>query len=50
MDKQMTDEQFEVYNKLCNFIDELIEKFPEDEKITYRQKKADILMNNTTNN
>ena len=43
----MTDEQFEVYNALLNFIDELIDKEKdEDEKAKLKIRKKNILANN----
>lgn len=43
----MTDEQFEVYNALINFIDELIDKeTDEKEKEKLKIRKKNILTNN----
>lgn len=43
----MTDEQFEVYNALINFIDELIDKeTDEKEKEKLKIRKRNILANN----
>ncbi|MDE7283259.1 MAG: hypothetical protein K2N85_06730 [Lachnospiraceae bacterium] len=43
----MTDEQFEVYNALINFIDELIDKeTDEKEKEKLKIRKKNILANN----
>lgn len=44
MEENMTDEQFETYNKLLEMIDEMIEKMPEEMQKKYRQKKNDILL------
>lgn len=43
----MSDEQFEVYNALITFVDDLIEREsdPEEKKIL-KQRKKDILANN----
>ena len=43
----MSDEQFEVYNALINFIDELIDKeTDEKEKEKLKLRKKNILANN----
>jgi hypothetical protein len=43
----MSDEQFEVYNALLTFIDELIEDVPnEEKKKELRTRKKNILANN----
>ena len=44
MEENMTDEQFETYNKLLEMIDEMTEKMPEEMQKKYRQKKNDILL------
>lgn len=41
----MSDEQFEVYNALINFVDELIDK-EQDEKEKLKLRKKNILANN----
>lgn len=43
----MSDEQFEVYNALLNFIDELIDKEKdENERAKLKTRKKNILANN----
>ena len=43
----MSDEQFEVYNALINFVDELIDKeTDEKEKEKLKTRKKNILANN----
>lgn len=43
----MSDEQFEVYNALINFVDELIDKEPEkEEREKLKKRKKNILANN----
>ena len=43
----MTDQQFEVYNALLNFVDELIDKeTDEKEKEKLKMRKKNILSNN----
>ncbi|MCM1091029.1 MAG: hypothetical protein NC092_00705 [Butyrivibrio sp.] len=43
----MSDEQFEVYNALLNFLDELIDREKdEDEKAKLKNRKKNILANN----
>lgn len=43
----MSDEQFEVYNALISFVDELIDREQnEDEKKTLKTRKKNILANN----
>lgn len=42
---EMSDLQFEVYNALLNFVDELIDK-ETDEKEKLRMRKRNILANN----
>ena len=43
----MSDEQFEVYNALITFVDELIDREQnEDEKQKLKTKKKNILANN----
>ncbi len=43
----MSDEQFEVYNALINFVDELIDKeTDEKEKAKLKMRKKNILANN----
>lgn len=43
----MSDEQFEVYNALINFIDELIDKEQDDkEREKLKLRKKNILANN----
>lgn len=43
----MSDEQFEVYNALINFIDELIDKEQDDkEREKLKLRKRNILANN----
>jgi hypothetical protein len=43
----MSDEQFEVYNALLNFLDELIDNEPDDEKRKeLKLRKKNILANN----
>jgi hypothetical protein len=45
--KGMSDEQFEVYNALLTFIDELIDSEPDDEKRKeLKNRKKNILANN----
>ena len=43
----MSDEQFEVYNALITFIDELIDREPDEkEKQVLKTRKKNILANN----
>lgn len=42
----MSDEQFEVYNALINFNNELIEKLPLEEQKELRERQKNILANN----
>ncbi len=43
----MSDEQFEVYNSLINFIDELIERVEnKEEREKFKTRKKNILANN----
>ena len=44
MNENMTDEQFETYNKLLQMVERLIEELPEEKKIKYRKMKEDILV------
>ena len=44
MNENMTDEQFETYNKLLQMVERLIEELPEEKKIEYRKMKEDILV------
>ncbi len=44
---KMSDQQFEVYNALLNFVDELIDKVTdEEEKEKLKLRKKNILANN----
>lgn len=46
-DMGMSDEQFEVYNALLTFVDELIEDVPDEERRKkLRNHKKNILANN----
>lgn len=40
----MTDEQFETYNKLLELVETLIDQLPDEKKNEYKQKKNDILL------
>ena len=42
--ENMTDEQFETYNKLLELVGELIEELPAEKQKEYKQKKNDILL------
>ncbi|MGN0246173.1 MAG: hypothetical protein ACI4DK_09450 [Lachnospiraceae bacterium] len=42
----MTDEQFEVYNSLVNFTNELIDKQPKKEQQALKEQLKNILANN----
>lgn len=42
--ENMTDEQFETYNKLLELVGELIEELPPEKQKEYKQKKNDILL------
>ena len=42
--ENMTDEQFETYNKLLELVGELIEELPQEKQKEYKQKKNDILL------
>ncbi|MDD6070384.1 MAG: hypothetical protein PUC12_06135 [Clostridiales bacterium] len=43
----MSDEQFEVFTSMINFVDELIDKVEdEEEKDVLKQRKKNILKNN----
>ena len=42
--ENMTDEQFETYNKLLELVGELIEELPLEKQKEYKQKKNDILL------
>ncbi len=45
MNENMTDEQFETYNKLLQMVDQMIEELPEEKKAEYRDRRKDILLN-----
>jgi flagellar biosynthesis chaperone FliJ len=46
-DMGMSDEQFEVYNALLTFLDELIDQEPDEEKRkALKMRKKNILANN----
>lgn len=42
----MTDEQFQVYNSLVNFTNQLIDNQPEEKQKELKKQLADILANN----
>lgn len=44
----MTDEQFEVYNSLVNFTNELIDKQPKKEQQALKEQLKNILANRNT--
>lgn len=44
MEENMTDEQFETYNKLLQMVEKLIEELPEEKRTEYRKMKDDILV------